>query len=177
MLLDLFQILVVLLRAIFGRQRKEGSHPTLESTLSLRVALRDLDFNLHMNNSRYLARMDLGRWDLFLRTGLIRALLRARLNAVVVDLKIRYRRELRYGTRFELRTRFKGIEQRKLWVRQEFWRGKNLCAEADVGILILRKGKPVDARVFRDLLKELGYSSLQELPPDLKERPLQKIPF
>ena len=42
-----------------------------ESAIRLRVWPNDLDANLHMNNSRYLLAMDLGRWELVMRTGLL----------------------------------------------------------------------------------------------------------
>jgi hypothetical protein len=38
-----------------------------ECRVALRVWPNDLDSNLHMNNSRYLLAMDLGRWDYGLR--------------------------------------------------------------------------------------------------------------
>ena len=49
-----------------------------ESVLRMRVWLSDIDVNIHMNNARYLAVMDLGRFDLFLRTGMGRTFVRRR---------------------------------------------------------------------------------------------------
>jgi len=171
MILDLFALLRILFRHLVLRDRPP-SHLLPQSRLKFRVALRDLDLNLHMNNSRYLARMDLGRWDLFLTMGLIRILLRQKINAVVVDLKIRYRKELRYGTLYELRSYLKGLENRKLWVRQEFWRGDQLCAEAEVGILFLHRGKPISAFDTIALFRSLGYPD----PPRLKEQEIPQAP-
>ena len=49
-----------------------------ECAITLRVWPNDLDSNLHMTNSRYLLAMDVGRWDLVVRTGFWRVLWRRR---------------------------------------------------------------------------------------------------
>ena len=43
-----------------------------ESAVGFRVLPGDLDVNVHLNNGRYLALMDLGRFDLLIRGGLLR---------------------------------------------------------------------------------------------------------
>lgn len=141
----------VLARALAG-----GIGPTAESTLDLRVGLADLDLNLHMNNARYLSAMDVGRWDLTVRSGLLVAALRRRMQPVIVDLDIRFRRELRPGARFTLVTRYDGIEGRKLWFSQVFRRGDAIHAEARVGSLILHKGKVVGRDRVEALLGAIG---------------------
>lgn len=45
--------------------------PGSEGRLSFRCLPTDLDFNGHLNNARYLMLADLGRIDLFFRTGLV----------------------------------------------------------------------------------------------------------
>ena len=42
-----------------------------ESRLSFRCLPTDIDFNIHLNNARYLMLADLGRIDIFIRTGLL----------------------------------------------------------------------------------------------------------
>ena len=65
------RVLWVWLRAKFGA--KLGM-PSGTSCVELIVLPNDLDTNLHMNNGRYLTLMDLGRLDLFVRSGLLAAL-------------------------------------------------------------------------------------------------------
>ena len=144
------------LARVLVRAAVDGIEPTTESRLDLRVGLADLDLNLHMNNARYLSAMDVGRWDLTVRSGMLVEALRRRLQPVVVDLDIKFRRELRPGARFELITRFDGIEGRKLWFQQIFCRGADLHAEARVGALILRKGKVVGRSEVEGLLAAIG---------------------
>ncbi len=144
------------LARVLARAAVDGIGPTTESRLDLRVGLADLDLNLHMNNARYLSAMDVGRWDLTVRSGMLIEALRRRLQPVVVDLDIRFRRELRPGARFELVTRFDGIEGRKLWFQQTFCRGPAIHAEARVGALILHKGKAVGRADVAGLLAAIG---------------------
>ena len=97
------------LARVLVRAAAHGITPTTESVLDLRVGLADLDMNLHMNNARYLSAMDVGRWDLTVRSGLLVEAVRRRMQPVVVDLDIKFRRELRPGARFALVTRFDGL--------------------------------------------------------------------
>jgi acyl-CoA thioesterase FadM len=58
-----------------------------------------------MNNGRYLAIMDLGRMDCFLRCGLFQAARAAGWNPVLSAAQVRFRRELRLFQKFRLETR------------------------------------------------------------------------
>jgi acyl-CoA thioesterase FadM len=75
------------------------------SRLKFRVWPHDLDTNLHLNNGRYLTMADLGRMDLLLRAGLLRAVLKEGLLPMLSGTVIRYRREIRPFQRFELQSR------------------------------------------------------------------------
>jgi len=94
--------------------------PLDECRVALRVWPNDLDANLHMNNSRYLLAMDLGRWDFSLRTGLIREALRRRWFPVAGSATLRFRRSLRPFQRFELVTRLAAWDEKWCWFEQRF---------------------------------------------------------
>ena len=100
------------------------------SVLRLRVAPGDLDFNLHMNNGRYLALMDLGRLDLAVRAGVLGPAWKRRWRPVLGSATIRFRRSLRPLQRFELRTRLVCWDQRWLVFEQRFEAGGALYALA-----------------------------------------------
>src|ERR1700704_1885823 len=63
--------------------------PRVDIFATTRVALRvwpnDLDFNLHVNNGRYLALADIGRLHWFVRTGMLAAARRYKAYPVVGD--------------------------------------------------------------------------------------------
>ena len=124
----IFRLLRVLVSALF-RPRLE---PLDESVVRFRVLPNDLDFNLHMNNGRYLTLMDLGRVDLLVRSGLVRQMRRRRWGGVVASVAVRYRRPLNLFQRYELRTRLLGWDERWVFLEQRFTRRGEPVATAVV---------------------------------------------
>jgi len=108
-----------------------------ESDLRLRVLPNDLDFNLHMNNARYLALMDLGRLDLWRRAGLVRVILKHRIQAVVGSTNIRFKRALRPFQKFDLITSIKTWDERAIYMEQRFEDKDGLVANAIVRVVCL----------------------------------------
>lgn len=53
--------------------RGKTKHPTDEGRLTFRCLPFDIDPNIHLNNARYLMLADLGRFDLLIRTGVLKA--------------------------------------------------------------------------------------------------------
>lgn len=90
------------------------------SSVTYRVWPNDLDFNLHMNNGRYLTLMDLGRTDLMIRSGFARVALARRWMPVLAGATIRYRRSLAPFQRFRLDSRLVGWDDRWLYLEQRF---------------------------------------------------------
>lgn len=90
------------------------------SKLSLRVWPHDLDPSLHMNNGRYLTIMDLGRIDLMMRSGLLKAALRHRWTPIASAILIRYRREMRVLQKFRLETRLVWWDETASVIEQTF---------------------------------------------------------
>jgi acyl-CoA thioesterase FadM len=73
-----------------------------KSRLSLRVLPNDLDINFHMNNGRYLTMCDLSRIDLFIRSGLLRSMLKRRWLPIIAEHTMTYRKPLGLFQRFEM---------------------------------------------------------------------------
>lgn len=111
------------------------------SVLEFRVWPVDLDTNLHLNNGRYLSLMDLGRWDLLLRAGLVGALLRRRWLPMVARAEIRYLRPLGPFRHYALETRLARWDAKWIFIAQRFLRGDQVHAEAQIqGLLRGPKG-------------------------------------
>src|SRR5688572_12878705 len=85
-----------------------GRRPRLgladESTIRFRVWPNDLDLNGHLTNSRYFALMDAARYDMVIRMGIWGTWRRHGWAPVVASQRIRFRRSLRPGAVYELRT-------------------------------------------------------------------------
>jgi acyl-CoA thioesterase FadM len=80
------------------------------------------DSNLHVNNAQYLTVMDYGRTGWLGATRLVRPLLRDRILLVAGASTTTWRREIRIGQPFTLRTRLVGIEPRWAVFEQTFVR-------------------------------------------------------
>jgi len=102
------------------------------SELRLRVWPSDIDLYPEMNNGRYWTVMDVGRYDLAARTGLMQMARRRRWLFVVAGGSIRYRRRLLPFSRFILRTSLAGHDGRWFYFIQEFIRRGQMAAQAVV---------------------------------------------
>lgn len=114
--------------------------PTTCSELPFRVSAFDVDLNLHLTNSRYPQLMDAGRLDLLLRSGVAWSLARSGVRPVVVQCTLNFRKELRWGARFVLRTRCMGKQRRAAVFEQVFLVGEEVHASAEVRVLCLKAG-------------------------------------
>ena len=121
---------------------------TFESDiLNLRVWPSDIDFNLHLNNARYLSVMDYARVHLLARGGVLKPILRERWVPVVGAVWITYRRSLPLWARYQLATRLVGWDNRWFYMEQVFTGDEGLAAVGWVkGVLRGKSGsvKPQD---------------------------------
>jgi len=124
----IFRFLIVLIRARF-RPKLE---PMEESVVRFRVLPNDIDFNLHMNNGRYLTLMDLGRLDYVARIGLLRIMLKNKWAPVVATVAMRYRVSLKPFERYTLHTSVVCWDEKWVYMEQRFMRGDKLAAQAYV---------------------------------------------
>lgn len=127
-----------LARVLLAARRQTPMDTLDESVVRFRVLPQDLDYAMHLNNGRYLTLMDLGRFDLIVRGGLLGPLLKRRWLPVVASSTIRHRRSLEPFQTYELRTRIVGWDEKGFYIEQQFVR------EGDVHALGAIKG------VFRD---------------------------
>jgi acyl-CoA thioesterase FadM len=151
----LFRLLVVLVR---GLLRPRAGFLD-ECTIALRVWPNDVDSNLHMTNSRYLLAMDVGRWDLAVRTGFWRELLRRRWFPVLGSATLRFRRPLDPFQRYRLVTRLEAWDEKWIFVEQRFERGGHLHAVGRVKALFRGRQGHVSTAA---LLAAAGYG---DAPP------------
>jgi acyl-CoA thioesterase FadM len=134
------RLIRIAVAALFGRRIA----PFDDSVVQFRVWPNDLDFNLHMNNGRYLTVMDLGRADLMLRAGLVGLLWRRRWAPVLGGATIRYRRSLAAFAGYRLRTRLLGWDDKWLYLEQGFEDARGaVAAHAVVKAVFRRRGGTV----------------------------------
>jgi len=101
----------------------------LQSTLTLRTLPNDLDVNLHMNNGRYLTICDLNRVDLFLRTGLLRIMLKKKWMPMVADHTMTYKKPLKVLERFRVSLAVTHWDEKFFYMTHTFTSGDRIVAE------------------------------------------------
>lgn len=110
-----------------------------QTSMFFRVWPTDLDVLWHMNNGKYLSVMDLGRFDMLIRNGLMKVTRDNGWYPVIAGETIRFRRSLTLWKRFELRTRSIGWDEKSFFVEQQFYCDNELCAHAIVRARFLSK--------------------------------------
>jgi len=130
--------------------------------IGLRVWPNDLDFNMHLNNGRYLALADIGRVHWFLRTGILAVAREHKALPVIGDAIAKFRHDLQAFQRFEIHTRLVGWDSKWGFVEHRFVRMDRV-----IGVVAIRgvfKGPDgsVDPQVLLAGLAHTGSSP--ELP-------------
>ena len=105
---------------ILAMTRPRAGHVLTPLRLTLRVLPNDLDTNYHMNNGRYLTIMDLGRFYLILRTGLLRLMVQQKSVPILAAATIRYRMPLDPFQKFHLDTRLVCWDDKWVYIEQRF---------------------------------------------------------
>lgn len=92
--------------------------------MKLRVWPTDLDPYLELNNGRYLTLMEMGRWELAERCGLIKQVKKHKWGFVVGGASIRYRRRLTAFQAFTLTTQLIAMDERWFYFDQRVYRNE-----------------------------------------------------
>lgn len=90
------------------------------STVDFTVLPNDLDTNIHMNNGRYLTIMDLGRFDLVLRTGILKYMMKQKSMPVLAAAQVRWRLSLAPFQKYTLETRVLCWDDKWVYMEQRF---------------------------------------------------------
>ncbi|KAM4705351.1 protein THEM6 [Rhinophrynus dorsalis] len=129
-LLDVWYFIRAFLAVLRARLQPVIKDLLKEHTFSGLVLPHDLDFLLHMNNSRYLREADFARLSYFTRSGLFGAIHSLGSGMVMAACTVRYRRSLRLLETFEIRTRLLCWDDKAFYVEQRFVAPKDgfVCA-------------------------------------------------
>lgn len=117
-----------------------------------RVGLRDIDFNLHINNSRYMVFMERARWDHPVQTDTWDLMLKEKLNFIVAGIEMGYIREIRYGKSFEIETSYLGWDEKYVYMEQRFIADGKIHAYGLVKAVFLQRGKLADPAAVASIL-------------------------
>ena len=114
-----------------------------EDCVTMRVWPNDIDFNFHLNNSRYLTCMDYGRIHMLAATGILGIVVRRRWTPLVGSIDIVYRRSLALWAPFTMTTRNLCWDERWFYMEQTTRSLEGLASTAWVKALFQDGGKNV----------------------------------
>lgn len=139
-----------------------------------RCWLNDLDYNWHMNNSRYLRECDFGRIDFLLKTDLWNAVLNKQkagakdLNIVVSSCQAQFRRSFELGDRFKIFTRLDGWDDRAFYMEQWMVGDKDNQIAFALLVRVALTSRSVTPQMLVDDL-QLGTIQSPELTENMKK--------
>jgi acyl-CoA thioesterase FadM len=124
-----------------------------EDSVKMRVWPNDIDFNFHLNNSRYLTCMDYGRIHMLAATGIFDIVVRSRWTPLVGSIDIVYRRSLPLWAPFTLTTRNLCWDERWFYMEQTTRSTEGLASTAWVKALFQDRGKNVPPQAIVDMVQ------------------------
>jgi acyl-CoA thioesterase FadM len=104
---------------------------------------QDIDMFLEMNNGRIPTIMELGRFGLAQRVGLIKTLKDRGWGLTVAGTSIRYRKRIKPFVRFKMHSKAVCWDARFIYIAQSIWIGDDCAAHALFRTGVVSKGKLV----------------------------------
>ena len=123
-----------------------------EDSVIMRVWPNDIDFNLHLNNSRFLSCMDYARIHLLAAAGVMDLAPAERWTPLVGSVMVTYRRSLPLFTRFTLASRAVCWDEKWIYMEQTFTFQKGLAAIAWVKGLFRGRNENIPPQAIVDRL-------------------------
>jgi acyl-CoA thioesterase FadM len=153
-------LLLRTLLMLFRSARRQPLTVWDNSSLPLRVLPTDIDIALHVNNGMYLSLMDLGRFDLMVRSGVWKRMRRRGWGPVGSGETIAFRKSLQLWQQYTIETRIIGLDAKAIYFEQRMVADGEIYARAYIATRLVHQGRPVSQD---DILREFG-----EPPADLE---------
>ncbi len=156
-------LLLRTLLVLFRSRRRPKLDFFEASSLPMRVLPTDIDIAMHLNNGMYFSLMDLGRFDLMVRSGFWDSMRRKGWNPVVGNETISFRKSLQLGQRYTIETKVIGFDDRASYIEQRMVADGEIYARAYIAARFVSKNGPVSNE---EIFKAAGV-----LPPSDLELP------
>ena len=134
-----------------------------ELTRTFRVCLFDCDGFRVMTAFKYAAYMDFIRWEMIARSKLYAEILPKGLAPTLGSQKIIYRKPLKLWTKFTVRLKTMGWDEKWVYHLHKFEQHGEVKAIGITRALIWKKDKP---QILREILQTVGVKNLDNNPPE-----------
>lgn len=145
-----FRLLLLILKLPFLERDQDMLAPSI---LRMHVWANDLDFNLHMNNGRYLTIMDLGRFHLMAKKRMLKAIIKHRWQPVLGGVKMHFIKGLRPFTAFDLKTEVIWWDEKWIYMEQTFLQNGTIMATGLLKALFTYQGKRLPSEQILGLME------------------------
>ena len=119
--------------------RERLSSNDLANEVTTRIYPNDLDINLHVNNGRYLTLCDLARADLFIRSGLVRVMMRNKWFPVVGSVTMKFIKPLHVFDRVTIKSEVTHWDEKYFYSTHRFFRNEVLVSEGTSRSLVVSR--------------------------------------
>lgn len=160
----LLRILTMFLTTPFRSRRVDAAQG---SALTFWIWPTDLDMFFHVNNARYLTFMEVARWDMLIRFGLLGRALSERWVMPIASANIRYIKSLHLFQRVTVRTKVLFADDRNLFFEQTFLRGTQVVAVGAVRLAFLKGGERLSPR---KLIEQTEFCEVSKAEPEAVQR-------
>ncbi|MDQ1055118.1 YbgC/YbaW family acyl-CoA thioester hydrolase [Arthrobacter sp. SORGH_AS 212] len=123
------------------------------ASLPLRVLPTDIDIAMHVNNGMYLSLMDLGRFDLMVRSGVWKRMRGRGWSPVVAAETIAFRKSLQLWQQYTIETRIIGLDTKAIFFEQRMVADGEIYARAYIATRLVSRSGPVSQE---EILREFG---------------------
>lgn len=135
-----------------------------------RAGIWDVDVLGHMNNAAYMVHCEMARWEMAAYGGLLGFMAKNRLAFIVGGATLRFRKEVRPFTPFEVHTHVSAADERWLYFSQTLQPrgGGKAFAQSLCRAVILKAGKSVAPRA---MLEDAGIDStlIDLIPAEMQQ--------
>jgi acyl-CoA thioesterase FadM len=133
------------------------------SIIPMRVCLTDIDPFWELNNGRHLTMMDFGRFEMALRTGLLKVVKEKNWGLAVAGSSVRYRHRLKPFQKYFLHTQIAGTDEKWIYFHQQTVRNGKIHSAA-----LVRTGVTSEKGIVKveEVSQAMGYADFKPTMPD-----------
>jgi acyl-CoA thioesterase FadM len=133
-----------------------------ESILKMRVHLGDIDPFMELNNGRHLTMMDFGRFDLAMRSGLLKVVKQQGWGLAVAGASVRYRHRLKLFQKYTLHSQIVGYDHKWFYFHQKTVSNGKIHSAALIRTAVTSKNGAVESA---KVLSVMGYDKVEYSVP------------